>query len=215
MEGRIDSRRLRTGFLAQSEFPKLIKASDNLSRAPIYIDDTPNIGPLEIRSKSRRHAARYGLDLIVVDYLQLMSLGRVGESRQVEISEISRRIKGLARELQVPVMALSQLNREAEKDESGLPKLSHLRESGAIEQDADVVILIHRAEYYLSPEERQKLRQEDDPNHILGEADLIIAKQRNGPTGDVKLHWHEQFARFENASHRPFDEFDLPGTAEV
>ena len=145
MVGRVDSDRLRKGFLARAEFPKLQEAAAALSRSHIYIDETPNISVLELRSKARRHASQYPVDLLIIDYLQLMRGGssRV-ESRQVEISEISRSIKGIARELRVPVIALSQLSREAEKDDSGMPKLSHLRESGAIEQDADVVLMLSR-----------------------------------------------------------------------
>lgn len=185
MEGQINSQRLRTGFLAQAEFPKLTRAADKLSRAPLYIDDTPNIGVLDIRSKSRRHMAQHGLDLIVVDYLQLMSGRSRAESRQVEIAEISRSIKGVARELRVPVMALSQLSREAEKDDSGQPKLSHLRESGAIEQDADVVLMLSRP-----------------PAHDREEAsdliNLTIAKQRNGPTGKIELMFDRNIQQFKS-----------------
>jgi replicative DNA helicase len=186
MEGRIDSARLRAGFLARDEMPKLIPAAGRLSDAPIYIDETPNISMLELRSKSRRHMAQYDVKLIIIDYMQLMSSGmsRHVESRQVEISEISRGIKGLARELRVPVIALSQLSREAEKDDTGQPKLSHLRESGSIEQDADVVMILWRP-----PE--SKLQQGD--NRIK----LMVAKHRNGPTGMIDLAFLKNFQRFE------------------
>jgi replicative DNA helicase len=207
MEGQIDSRRLRTGFLAQSEFPKLTKAADKLSRAPIFIDDTPNIGVLDLRSKARRHAAAHGVDLIIVDYLQLMSGARRAESRQVEISEISRSIKGLARELGIPVVALSQLSREAEKDDTGMPKLAHLRESGAIEQDADVVIMLSRPPVH---------EQEQNPNLII----LNLAKQRNGPTGKIELLFERNVQQFRNltgereAAPAPRAAYDVPEYVE-
>ena len=142
--GNINAQRLRTGFLASEEFSKVLDASDKLSRAPLYIDDSANISALDLRSKSRRHKHQHGLDMIIIDYLQLMGTPNKTESRQVAIAEISRDIKGLARQLQVPVIALSQLSREAEKDDTGRPRLSHLRESGAIEQDADLVMLLSR-----------------------------------------------------------------------
>ncbi len=185
LEGHIDSKRLRTGFLAQQEFPKLIKAADKLSVAPLYIDDTANISLLDLRSKARRHAAQHGLDLLIVDYLQLMSTGGRNESRQTEIAEISRNIKGLARELSIPVIALSQLSREAEKDDTGTPKLAHLRESGAIEQDADVVMMLSRPPLH---------EQEQNPNLIK----LTLAKQRNGPTGMLDLLFDRNIQRFKN-----------------
>ena len=185
MQGQINSSRLRTGFLAQSEFPKLTRAADRLSRVPLFIDDTPNITVLELRSKARRHAAQHGLDMIIVDYLQLMSSAGRSENRQVEISEISRSIKGLARELRVPVIALSQLSREAERDDTGMPKLSHLRESGAIEQDADVVMMLSRPPAH---------DQESSPDMLI----LNIAKQRNGPTGKIELLFDRNIQRFKN-----------------
>ena len=184
MAGNVDSDRLRKGFLATDEFAKVQKAADILSRARIYIDETPNISVLELRSKARRHASQYPTDLIVIDYLQLMRGGssRV-ESRQVEIAEISRSIKGIARELKVPVIALSQLSREAEKDDTGQPKLSHLRESGAIEQDADVVLMLSRPPAH-EAEGREEL------------INVTIAKQRNGPTGKVELLFKRNIQRF-------------------
>lgn len=185
MQGLIDSTRLRTGFLADKEFLKVAAAADSLSRAPIYIDDTPNISVLDLRSKARRHMANHDLHLIVIDYLQLMSSPGRAENRQVEISEISRSVKGLARELRVPVIALSQLSREAEKDDSGIPKLSHLRESGAIEQDADVVLMLSRPPAH-----------ETEGNENL--INLIVAKQRNGPTGQIKLLFDRPVQRFKN-----------------
>lgn len=208
MEGRIDSARLRTGFLAKDEMPKLIPAAGRLSDAPIYIDETPNITILELRSKARRHMAQHDIKLIIIDYMQLMSSGmsRRVESRQVEMSEISRGIKGLARELRVPVLALSQLSREAEKDDTGRPKLSHLRESGSIEQDADVVMILWRP-----PE--TKLQPLD--NRIK----LIVAKHRNGPTGTIDLAFLKNCQRFEiveRAAHEeaPIGEEDFAGDGE-
>ena len=190
MEGRIDSARLRSGFLAKEEMSKLQPAASRLYSAPIYIDDTANITMLEIRSKARRHKAQHDVQLIIIDYLQLMSgsgSSRRAENRQVEISEISRGIKGLARELHVPVLALSQLSREAEKDDTGIPKLSHLRESGSIEQDADVVLMLWRPPAHQNPEDENLLK-------------VSIAKQRNGPTGIVDLLFLKNMQRFENVA---------------
>lgn len=185
MEGQVDGSRLRTGFLARTEFPKLVRAADTLSTAPLYIDDTPGITVLELRSKARRHAAQHGLDMIVLDYMQLMTGDKRAESRQVQISEISRSIKGIARELSIPVLALSQLSREAEKDDGGMPKLSHLRESGAIEQDADVVMMLSRP----------------PANQTEGRENIIrvnVAKHRNGPTGFFDLLFDKNVQRFRN-----------------
>jgi len=196
MEGKLDFKSLREGYLSDKQFQRIQRAADTLSRAKIFIDDSPNVTILDIRARARRHAQQHDLDLIIVDYLQLMTGRRRAENRQVEIAEISRGIKGLARELRVPVIAVSQLSREAEKDESGIPKLSHLRESGAIEQDADVVLMLS-----LPPK-----HEEEDT-----EAGLItvgVAKQRNGPIGDIKLLWQHDYTRFVNLEHRPHDEFE-------
>jgi replicative DNA helicase len=191
MEGQVDSSRLRSGFLAKAEFPKLQRAAGVLMNAPLYIDDTPNISVIELRSKARRHAAQHGgVDLMIIDYLQLMSGAARAESRQVEISEISRFIKGLARELRCPVVALSQLSREAEKDDTGQPKLSHLRESGAIEQDADVVMMISRAPAH-ETEGRDNITR------------ITIAKQRNGPTGYIDLLFEKNIQRFRSIGAPP------------
>ncbi|MFP6582499.1 MAG: replicative DNA helicase [Candidatus Hydrogenedentota bacterium] len=186
MVGNVDSQRLRTGFLAGQEYPKLQKAADTLSHASIFIDDTANISILELRSKARKHASTYGsCDLLIIDYLQLMVGGGRAESRQVEIAEISRSIKGLARELKCPVLALSQLSREADKDGGGAPKLSHLRESGAIEQDADVVLMLSRPAAH-------------DTESMPDLIHLSIAKQRNGPTGDANMLFDKNLQRFKN-----------------
>ncbi|MCP4640487.1 MAG: replicative DNA helicase [bacterium] len=206
MEGRINSKRLRTGFLAKSEFPKLIPAADKLNRANIFIDDTPNISILDLRSKARRHAAQYGVDMIVIDYLQLMRGGGRVENRQTEIAEISRSVKGLARELRVPVLALSQLSREAEKDDTGTPKLSHLRESGAIEQDADVVMMLSR------PPAHKRVGDDDESGAIDDNTiTLTVAKQRNGPTGVTQLYFEKNIQRFlDPAQGAPEQEYAAP-----
>jgi replicative DNA helicase len=173
--------------------PKVQHAADKLSPAPIYIDETANLSVLELRSKARRHMAQYGCDLIIVDYIQLMSSGRRVESRQVEMSEISRSIKALARELHVPVMALSQLSREAERDEEGIPKLQHLRESGAIEQDADVVLMLARIPVRKQEKLQGKYGHDINVDNIL---QLAVAKQRNGPTGEVNFFFDRNMQRF-------------------
>jgi len=170
----------------------LADACAELSDAPVYIDDTSTLTPLELRAKARRLKSRHDIQCIVVDYLQLMHLGSGRtESRQQEITTISRYIKSLARELSVPVVVLSQLNRSPEGREGHRPRMSDLRESGSIEQDADVVMLLHREDYY----HRGDLEYQPDNT-----AELIIAKQRNGPTGTVKLTFREKITRFENAS---------------
>jgi len=199
MEGKIDSGRLRTGFLAKDEFHKIQRAAELLDKKPLYIDDTPGLTPLDLRAKARRHKAQYGLDLIVVDYLQLMTTNSAIESRQLEIATISRMIKGVARELSVPVLALCQLNREAEKDDSGSPKLSNLRESGAIEQDADVVLMLSR------PPLKDR---EEKPNTIYCD----IAKQRNGPTGKVEMVFDRTIQRFGEMDRRYGEDDGPPGS---
>ncbi|MDQ1256372.1 MAG: replicative helicase, partial [Candidatus Hydrogenedentes bacterium] len=186
MQGQLDFRRLREGFLSGPEFGRIQQAADKLTRAKIYIDDSPNITILDVRARARRHAQQHDLDLIVIDYLQLMTGRHRAENRQVEIAEISRGIKGLARELNIPVIALSQLSREAERDDSGMPKLSHLRESGAIEQDADVVLMLARP-----PKE-----DEEKTKHSI--LTLAVAKQRNGPTGNIELRFDGPYQRFES-----------------
>jgi replicative DNA helicase len=187
-EGRIDAHRFRTGHLMREEWTRLAGGIESLSQAKIFIDDTPGISVLEMRAKARRLAAEQKkLDLIVVDYLQLMSGGtRRNENRQQEVSQISRELKGLAKELNVPVVALSQLSRAPEARNPPKPLMSDLRESGSIEQDADVVAFIYREDYY----------HETDENK--GMAELLIAKQRNGPTGNIRLAFLKEFTRFEN-----------------
>ncbi len=189
-EGRIDSQRLRVGELEEKEWGDLIDTANRLSAAPLYIDDTPGITVMELRSKARRLKAEHGLSLIVIDYLQLMQ-GRAsknGDNRQQEISEISRSLKALARELNVPVIALSQLSRSVESRQIKRPMLSDLRESGSLEQDADIVMFLYREDYY-DPETENKNITE-----------VIIAKHRNGPVDTVDLTFLKQFTKFGNLS---------------
>jgi len=183
---RVDSHKVRTGFLSQADWPRLVNAAGKLSESPLYIEDTPGISALELRAKARRLKAQYDIGLIVVDYLQLMQGSAGSENRQQEISDISRSLKALARELSVPLIAVSQLSRAVEQRSDRRPQLSDLRESGAIEQDADVVVLLLREEYY-NPTEENK-----------GMAEVIIAKQRNGPVGSMKLAFINEYARFED-----------------
>lgn len=185
-EAMIDAQKLRTGELMDDDWPKLIQAMGPLSQANIYIDDTPGVSPMDIRSKCRKMKLEKGLGLILIDYLQLMSGDGKIESRQQEISAISRSLKAIAREMDAPVIALSQLSRACEQRSDHRPMLSDLRESGAIEQDADVVAFLYRDEYYF-PETEAK-----------NQAELIIAKQRNGPTGTVNLAWLGQYTKFGN-----------------
>ena len=153
----------------------------------------------EIAANARRLKRKENLRLLIVDYLQLIDPDNPNDLRQEQVAKIARRLKGLARELKIPVLCLAQLNRQAETAKDYRPRLNHLRESGAIEQDADVVVFVHRDEYYQT--------NPDDRERVKGEADLIIAKQRNGPTGDMKLTWRQEFTRFEDASPRPYEEF--------
>jgi replicative DNA helicase len=183
-ESNIELQKIRTGDLSEQDWIKLVHAATPLSQAPIFIDDTPAVTAMEIRSKARRLKLEHNLGLIVIDYLQLMSGRGKAESRQQEVSEISRSLKALARELQVPVVALSQLSRGPESRQDHRPMLSDLRESGAIEQDADVVVFLYRDEYYNPDSEKKNI------------AEAIIAKQRNGPTGTVELVWLGQFTKF-------------------
>ena len=183
---RVNAHNVRTGFLSQTDWPKLTNAAGKLSEAPIFIDDTAGLSVLELRAKARRLKSQHDIQLIIVDYLQLMQGLRGAENRQQEISEISRSLKALARELSVPLIAVSQLSRAVETRQDHRPQLSDLRESGAIEQDADLVGLLLREEYYTPTEENR------------GIAELIVAKQRNGPVGNIKLAFIKDFARFEN-----------------
>ena len=192
--GRIDQHRVRTGKLNDEDWPRLTSAVQILSDAPIYIDDTPGLTPTELRARARRLHREHGLGMIVIDYLQLMqgSANAAKENRTSEISEISRSLKGLAKELNVPVIALSQLNRGLEQRTDKRPIMSDLRESGAIEQDADVIVFIYRDEVY----------NEDTADK--GMAEILIRKQRNGPIGVSRLAFLGQFTRFENLAHDPY-----------
>lgn len=185
-EARIDTHALRRGIMPEEDWPKLSLAAGRLSAAPIFIDDSAGISPLEIKAKARRLKAQYDLGLILIDYLQLIQTGLRVENRQQEISQISRSLKGLARELNIPVVAVSQLSRAVELRSNQRPRLSDLRESGALEQDADVVAFIYREEYY-KPKSSKK-----------GIAEVIISKQRNGPTGTIELAFLKEYTRFEN-----------------
>ena len=189
-EAKVDSQRLRKGFLGEMDWPKLTTAAGNLSEAPIFIDDTPAITVLEMKAKARRLKAETGLGLIILDYLQLMRSGGYKESREQEISEISRSLKALAKELRVPVIALSQLNRKVEDRTNRRPQMADLRESGAIEQDADLIAFIYRDEVY-NKESNEK-----------GIAEIIIGKQRNGALGTIELTFIGEHTRFENRSDR-------------
>jgi len=189
---KVDSHKLRTGYLSDADWPKLTTGAGRLSEAPIFIDDTPGISLLEMRAKARRLKAEHGLGLVIIDYLQLISgRGRV-ESRQQEISEISRSLKAMAKELDVPVVALSQLSRAVESRQPPRPQLSDLRESGAIEQDADVVAFLYRPAFYRARREEELDEPEDNTTEV------IIGKQRNGPTGTVHLAFLREYTRFED-----------------
>ena len=186
MESKVDSQAMRTGSLQGSDWEKLVESAGAISGAPLMIDDTPGISVADLRSKCRKFKLEYGLKLIIIDYLQLMTGGRHSESRQQEISEISRSLKALAREMNAPVIALSQLSRACETRPDHRPMLSDLRESGAIEQDADVVMFIYRDDYYNKDTDKK------------GISEIIIAKQRNGPIGTVELVWLPNYTKFAN-----------------
>lgn len=195
-EGRVDAGRLRTGRLRDEEYARLATAAGYLNTAPIFIDDTPAISVIEMRAKARRlKADRPDLEMIVVDYLQLMQGSARSENRQQEVSDISRGLKALAKELNVPVVALSQLSRAVESRPDKRPMMSDLRESGAIEQDADVIMFLYRPEYYYGPVDK-------DGNSLEGRAEVIIGKQRNGATGKIDLMFLKEFTRFESFSPR-------------
>jgi len=205
--GRVNLRNIRDGFMSQADFPKLQLAATRINAAPLHIDDTAALSILQLRARARRMHAQHGIKLFVIDYLQLMNSGsrKAQENRQVEISEISGGVKALAKELNVPVIVLSQLNRELEKDKSRKPRLSDLRESGSIEQDADLVGLLYKPD----PGDEE----EDSSRRSAAEADGIpvnwlIAKQRNGPTGDVHLTFLKPYTRFESRSK--FSDEDVP-----
>jgi replicative DNA helicase len=188
-EARINMGGLRTGQISDSDWPRLINAAAKMSEAPLFIDDTSGLSPFELHAKARRIKAKRGLDLIIVDYLQLMSLKQKVESREREVSEISKMLKAIAKDLGVPVIALAQLNRGVEGRSDRRPMLSDLRESGSIEQDADVIMMLYREDYY-----------DRDNSELRGLAEVIIGKQRNGPTDAVKVRWMAEYGLFANNS---------------
>ena len=204
-KGGIDSQRLRRNMLRKEDYRALLGACEALQNCSIWIDDTPGLSLLSMRSKARRLKEQHGIEAIIIDYLQLMSSGGRVESRQMEVSEISRGIKAMARELEVPVICLSQLNRAAEQREGHKPRMSDLRESGSIEQDADVVLMLHREEYYHQGDDDWLEANADK----RGLAELIVAKQRNGPTGVCRLAWDGRLTRF-----RDFTDATPPGGFE-
>lgn len=190
--GRVDAQRMRRGMLSHEDIQQLGYVCEQLAEAPMYIDDTPGMTALELRSKVRRFKRQYDIQAVFVDYLQLMHSPSHSESRQQEIAAISRSLKSLGRELNIPVIAMAQLNRQAESREGHRPRMSDLRESGAIEQDADVIMLLHREEYFKPQDESVK-----------GKAEIIVAKQRNGPTATVELQFNHKLTRFANLSVSP------------
>jgi replicative DNA helicase len=196
---RVDSHRLRNGTISNDDRRKLVEKAGEISQAPLFVDDTPSRNMTEIAATARRLKRKHELGMVVIDYLQLIDPDNPRDQRQEQVARIARRLKGMARELEIPVLCLAQLNRQAEVAKENRPRLSHLRESGAIEQDADLVMFVHRDEYYETNEE--------DKARVAGQADIIVAKQRNGPTGDVKLAWLSKFTRFEDLAHKPYDEF--------
>jgi replicative DNA helicase len=204
---RVNGHRLRNGTLAADDRKRLVKVAGELSTVPLFIDDSPTRNVSEIAGAARRIVRREGsLSLIVIDYLQLIQPDSSSDPRQEQVAKMARRLKGLARELKVPILCLSQLNRQTESSGDHRPKLSHLRESGAIEQDADVVMFVHRESYYKkgTPEEAETEK----------DAVIIIEKQRNGPTGDVELLWERDFTRFSDRAPERYSEFDNMPSAQ-
>jgi replicative DNA helicase len=196
----VNGHRLRNGTISQEDRRRLVQKSSEIGTAPLFIDDTPSRTLTEIAAVARRLKRKQGLSLIVIDYLQLIEPDNPRDPRQEQVARIARRLKGMSRELDIPVLCLAQLNRQAEASRDNRPRLNHLRESGAIEQDADVVMFVHREEYYQTNDE--------DRERVRGQAEIIIAKQRNGPIGDIKLLWQHDFTRFVSLEHRPHDEFE-------
>ena len=196
----VNSSRLRNGTISKDDRKRLVEKAGILSETPLFIDDSPSRTVSEIAAAARRIKRREGnIGLIVIDYLQLIEPDNASDPRQEQVAKMARRLKGVAREIGVPVLCLAQLNRQAEASKDNRPKLSHLRESGAIEQDADVVMFVHREEYYRSP---------DDRDEVAGKAEIIIGKQRNGPIGDVELIWRKEFTRFADPAPEHYDEFE-------
>jgi len=197
---RVNGHRLRNGTISQEDRRRLVQKASEISAAPLFIDDTPGRTLAEIGAVARRVQRKHGLALVVIDYLQLIEPDNPRDPRQEQVARIARRLKGLARQLNKPVLCLAQLNRQAEASRDNRPRLNHLRESGAIEQDADVVMFVHREEYYQTSDE--------DKERVKGQAEIIVAKQRNGPVDDVELLWQHDFTRFVNKEHRTYDEFE-------
>ena len=203
----VDGRRLRNGTISQDERKRLVAKSAEISGSPLFVDDSPSRTVSEIAAAARRIKRRDGgIGLVVIDYLQLIEPDNSKDPRQEQVAKMARRLKGMARELEVPVLCLAQLNRQAEVAKENRPRLSHLRESGAIEQDADVVMFVHREEYYRSGDEREQ---------FAGQAEIIIAKQRNGPIGDIELVWRKEFTRFANPANEFHDEFESFNAGEA
>ena len=197
---RVNGHRLRNGTISADDRERLIRKANEISQAPLFVDDSPSRTVSEIAAAARRIKRREGsLGMIVIDYLQLIEPDNSRDPRQEQVAKIARRLKGIARELEVPLLCLSQLNRQAEDSKDHRPRLSHLRESGAIEQDADVVMFVHREEYY---------HRGDEKAQFAGQAEIIIAKQRNGPIGDVELTWEADFTRFSDRAPERHNEFD-------
>ena len=197
---RVNGHRLRNGTISKEDRQRLVQTAAEISQAPLFVDDSPSRTVTEISAAARRIRRReQGLGLIVIDYLQLIEPDNPKDPRQEQVARIARRLKGLAREMKVPVLCLAQLNRQAEDSKDHIPKLSHLRESGAIEQDADVVMFVHREEYFQRGEDRDA---------VAGQAEIIISKQRNGPVGQISLQWHKEFTRFEDRVPERLQEFD-------
>jgi replicative DNA helicase len=203
---KVNGHRLRNGTISAEDRSRLVEKAAEVSQSPFFVDDSPGRTVTEIAAAARRIRRREGrLGLIVIDYLQLIEPDNPRDPRQEQVARIARRLKGMARELEVPVLCLAQLNRQAEDSKDHRPRLSHLRESGAIEQDADVVMFVHREEYYHRGEEQ---------NEYAGQAEIIIAKQRNGPVGDVRLVWLKEFTRFQDEVPdrlQEFDDYNDPG----
>jgi replicative DNA helicase len=197
---RVNGHRLRNGTISNDDRARLVEKAAEMSRAPLFVDDSPSRMVTEIAAAARRIRRREGrLGLIVIDYLQLIEPDNPRDQRQEQVARIARRLKGLARELEVPVLCLAQLNRQAEDSKDHKPKLSHLRESGAIEQDADVVMFVHREEYFRTGEDRDQ---------FAGQAEIIISKQRNGPVGDIELLWQKEYTRFVDKAPERLQDFD-------
>ncbi|MFM9024412.1 MAG: replicative DNA helicase [Planctomycetaceae bacterium] len=196
----VNGHRLRNGTISQEDRRRLVQKSAEIGTAPLYIDDTPGRTLTEIAAVARRLKRKHGLALVVIDYLQLIEPDNPRDPRQEQVARIARRLKTMCRELDIPVLCLAQLNRQAEQSRDNRPRLNHLRESGAIEQDADVVMFVHR--------EESDQTNAEDRERVKGSAEIIVAKQRNGPIGDIKLLWQHDYTRFVNLEHRPYDEFE-------